>query len=42
MAGRAVDLAEVWLAIKLPQGAGIGFGALPELTFLQVGSVAVC
>lgn len=22
---------------KLPQGAGIGFGALPKFTFLQVG-----
>lgn len=37
MRGRSTDLAEVWLAIKLPQGAGIGFGALPKLTFLQVG-----
>lgn len=36
-----MDLAEVWLAIVLPQGAGIGFGALPKLTFSQVGSVAV-
>jgi hypothetical protein len=37
-----VDLAEIWSAIELPQGARIGFGALAKLTFLQVGSVAVC
>lgn len=37
-----VDLAENWSAIGLPQGARIGCGALAKLTFLQVGSVAVC
>lgn len=40
--GREVDLAEIWSAIELPQGARIGFGAPAKLTFLQVGSVAVC